>query len=179
MHLAPMGPTVDAEFQPILLRPFPGSQTCRNLLEHRQGVFHVIDDVLLLARSAVGRLAELPATFAAHKIQGFVLQSACQWFEFQVCSVDTSQERVHLDLEVVHRGRLRDFIGFNRAKNVVLEAAILATRVELLDWEEIQAEYHKWAAIVRKTGGPREIEAFAFLEDYLAEVRAERRREAP
>ena len=36
----------------------------------------------------------------------------------------------------------REFFGFNRAKHAVLEAAILATRVELLPADEILSELH-------------------------------------
>src|SRR5215207_1822870 len=54
-HLAPMGPHVPAaEFDRFTLRPFPTSQTYRNLLAHGEGVLHVTDDVLLLAKAAVG-----------------------------------------------------------------------------------------------------------------------------
>ena len=35
--------------------------------------------------------------------------------------------------DVVDSGRLRDFFGFNRAKHAVIEAAILATRIDFLE----------------------------------------------
>ena len=54
-HLAPMGPTVDANWSHVLLRPFPTSQTFQNLKRDRFGVLHVTDDVRLLAMAAVGR----------------------------------------------------------------------------------------------------------------------------
>ena len=56
-HLAPMGPQVPAaDFDRFTLRPFPTSQTYRNLLAHGEGVLHVTDDVLLLAKAAIGRV---------------------------------------------------------------------------------------------------------------------------
>ena len=73
-----------------------------------------------------------------------------------------------LTAEVVHAGRLRDFFGFNRAKHAVVEAAILATRVAFLPRQEIETDYRKLAVLVQKTGGPRELEAFAFLEQFVA-----------
>ena len=57
MHLAPMGPRVEADWSEFLLRPFPSSQTYRNLKAHGQGVLHVTDDVWLLAQAAVGHCA--------------------------------------------------------------------------------------------------------------------------
>jgi hypothetical protein len=60
-------------------------------------------------------------------------------------------------------GRLRDFFGFNRAKHAVVEAAILATRTQILPAAEIEAEYRRLAVLVDKTGGEQEHTAFAFL----------------
>ena len=58
-----MGPQVPAvEFDRFTLRPFPTSQTYRNLLAHGEGVLHVTDDVLLLAKAAIGRVEPAPNT---------------------------------------------------------------------------------------------------------------------
>jgi hypothetical protein len=165
-HLAPMGPRVEPGWQRFLLRPFPTSQTYQNLLKHGEGVLHVTDDVLLLARVALGK-APMPAWIPATKVQGYVLQDACRFYEFAVRSIDTSSQRVNIEVEVVHAGVLREFFGFNRAKHAVLEAAILATRFGLLNLDEVAAEFRKLRVIVEKTGGPAEVEAFDFLQGEL------------
>lgn len=167
-HLAPMGPRIEADFQRFVLRPFPTSATYRNLLAHPQGVLHVTDDALLIARAAVGAVSPLPACQPAESVEGFVLTQACRYYEFVVRSVDSSGERITIEAEVVKSVRLRDFWGFNRAKNAVIEAAILATRLHLLDREEVAQEYQKLRVIVSKTGGPAELEAMTFLENRLA-----------
>ena len=166
-HVAPMGPRVEPGMDRLLLRPFRTSQTYQNLKAHGEGVLHVTDDVLLLARAAVGELDSLPALMSASQVRGFVLADACRYYEFRVASLDDRQERTEIEAEVVHAGRLRDFFGFNRAKHAVVEAAILATRLHLLPRDEIEAEYRKLAVLVDKTGGPQEHKAFAFLRDYL------------
>jgi hypothetical protein len=165
-HLAPMGPRVQGDFARLLLRPFPTSATHRNLLAHPEGVLHVTDDALLIARAALGA-AEMPAVRPAERIRGFVLADCCRHYEFAVRSVDASGERVHIEAEVVHTGRHRDSWGFNRAKHAVVEAAILATRLHLLPMDEVAAEFRKLRVIVDKTGGPTEFEAMAFLEARL------------
>jgi uncharacterized protein len=68
---------------------------------------------------------------------------------------------------VVDRGTIREFFGFNRAKHAVVEAAILATRTAFLPPEEIRGEFARLAVLVEKTGGPREHEAFEFLERFI------------
>jgi hypothetical protein len=174
-NVAPMGPHVPADFRRLLFRPFRTAQTYRNLVRHGEGVFHVTDDVLLLARAALGELPEPPPMRPAREVRGFVLADACRAFEFRVRSVDDREERVRIDAEVVHTESLRDFFGFNRAKHAVVEAAILATRTDFLSLEEIEAEYRKLAILVDKTGGDREHEAFAFLRQHLARVAGGRR----
>jgi hypothetical protein len=167
-HLAPMGPRFDpAEPDRFLLRPFPTAQTCRNLLRHPQGVFHITDDALLLAQAAIGRLPSFPPVQPAARIRGVVLQDCCRYYEFVIEQVDTSQERVHMQARIVHQGRVRDFLGFQRARHAIVEAAILATRVHLLPREEIYAEFRKLWRIVEKTGDAAEHEAMALLEEYV------------
>jgi hypothetical protein len=171
INVAPMGPRVDAGMQRFLLRPFQTSQTYRNLRAHGEGVFHVIDDVLLLARAAVGQLVVLPPLMPAHAIRGWVLRDACRAYEFRVINIDDREERVSIEVKTVYQGTLREFFGFNRAKHAVVEAAILATRTGFLPLEEIEAEYAKFAVIVQKTGGEQEQEAFDFLQEHLARVK--------
>ena len=81
--------------------------------------------------------------------------------------MDDRDERARFEAEVVHRGHLRDFFGFNRGKHAVLEAAILATRISLLPASEIRAEFARLRILVEKTGGAQENEAFAFLSEYV------------
>jgi hypothetical protein len=165
-HVAPMGPRVTPAMRSFILRPFPTSQTYRNLLRHGEGVLHVTDDVLLLARSAVGEVDTVPAMHAAGRVKGFVLDDACRAYEFVVRSMDASTQRVTIEADVVSETVLREFFGFNRGKHAVLEAAILATRLHLVPPDEVAAEFAKLRIIVDKTGGPVEQEAMAFLEDY-------------
>lgn len=168
LNISPMGPKVDEAMNRFLLRPFKTSQTYRNLKAHGEGVLHVTDDVWLLARAAVGTV-EAP-TFPAAKVRGRVLSDACRYYEFRVAEMDESQDRVCITAEVVAMGRLRDFFGLNRAKHAVVEAAILATRVDFLPAAEILADFEKLAMLVQKTGGPQEHQAFAFLKDYVVSV---------
>ncbi len=168
LNVAPMGPIVDESLTWLHLRPFQTSQTFRNLQQRPQGVFHVVDDVLLFAKAAIGKLDTIPETFAAEKITGRVLASACRWYEFEIESLDTSNDRTDIRARVVHVGRLRDFFGFNRAKHAVLEAAILATRLHLLPRDEIERQLAALRSPVEKTAGPNELAAFQLLCDHVS-----------
>jgi hypothetical protein len=167
INIAPMGPRVDAEMRRFTLRPFNTSTTYRNLRQHGEGAFHVTDDVLLLARAAVGQLIEMPPLFPARAIRGWILRDACRAYEFRVLDIDDREERVNIDVETVYHGTMREFFGFNRAKHAVVEAAILATRTHLLPMADIEAEFKKLGVIVQKTGGEQEKKAFEFLREHV------------
>jgi hypothetical protein len=167
INVAPMGPRVDESMTRLVLRPFRTARTYANLKARGEGVFHVTDDVLLLARAAVSDLETLPPLFPARRVAGQVLSGACRYYEFRIVSCDERTERVSFEAEVVHSGTLRDFFGFNRAKHAVVEAAILATRTSFLPADEIAAEFTRLAPLVEKTGGEREREAFAFLQEFV------------
>ncbi len=167
VNISPMGPLVDEAMHTLLLKPYQTSTTYRNLKRSGQGVFHVTDDVELLAQSAVGQPDPLPELRPAIAVEGRIIRDACRWYAFRVETLDDSRERTEILCRVVDSGWQRDFVGFNRAKNAVLEAAILATRVDLLARDEIRSQLEPLRVIVQKTGGESEQRAFAFLADYV------------
>ena len=177
MHLAAMGPQIDdsqveaaaaGRIERLLLKPFASSQTGGNLLRLPEGVFHVTDDSLLLARVVTGTLATPLASRPATAVRGWVLDDACRAYEFKVVEADTSQERLRLETRVVAVHEGRPFLGFNRARHAVVEGAILVTRLHLLGADEVRRQFRELAVLVEKTGGPREHEAFRLLEEKVA-----------
>ncbi|MBI1904277.1 MAG: DUF447 family protein [Planctomycetia bacterium] len=167
VNVSPMGPIVDDEVRRLVLRPFNTSRTCANLKRTREGVFHVTDDVELLAHAAVDDLASPPPLAPAEGVRVFRLADCCRWYAFKVKAIDDRQERVTMTAEVVVSGRIRDFLGFNRARHAVVEAAILATRTAILPAAQIRDELRRLAPLVEKTGGARERRAFEFLQEYI------------
>jgi hypothetical protein len=167
VNVAPMGPRVEPDLHRFILRPFRTARTYANLKLNGQGVFHVTDDVLLLARAAVGELEPPPPLVPATVVRGYILRDACRFYEFRVKNCDDRGDRAAFDAEVVHAGRFRDFFGFNRAKHAVVEAAILATRIGLPGVPDILAEFARLAPLIEKTGGEQERRAFAFLGSYV------------
>ncbi len=165
-NVAPMGPRVEADMGRFVLRPFQTSTTFRNLKRQGEGVLHVTDDVLLFARAALGLDLDEP-TRPADVVEGVILTRACRYHEFRVVQWDESEERASLLVETVAEGRLRDFFGFNRAKNAVIEAAVLATRANILPIADILDSFQRLAPVVEKTGGDSERLAFALLLDHV------------
>jgi hypothetical protein len=167
-NFAPMGVTIgDGE---ILIRPYKESATYRNLLTTGAAVVNLTDNAGLFAESAVSS-PQFPA-FPADMVRGLVLKDACSYYECSVKESDTTHERASFHCRVVKKGVLREFIGFNRAKNAIIEAAILATRVRFLGVEPILQEYRRFAEIVKKTGGEQESHAMQYLQEYVERHRS-------
>ena len=162
-NVAPMG--VEWGDDEIVLKPYRETKTFRNLAVNPAAVVNLVDDVLYYVQAALG--SPTYAAEPASVVRGIVLETACSWRELRVRESDTSQERARFVCDVVHRGTRREFIGYNRARNAVLEATILATRTRLLPIDTILAEYARLQVIVDKTAGPTEREAMTLLVDFV------------
>ena len=163
INFAPMG--VEWGDETIVLKPFLETTTFRNLNATGVAVVNLTDDAMLFAQGAISspQFPSIPATI----VKGAVLEAACSWRELRVVTIDATPPRSRIEAQVVHRGTRREFIGFNRARHAVLEAAILATRTHLLPAEQIREEYARLQVVVDKTAGPREREAMDLLTQYV------------
>ncbi len=166
VNVAPMGPEVDESMDRVILKPFKTSTTYANVVRCCTAVVNVTDDVLLLAQAAIGAMPDPPETQPCPDAEGVILADACRWYALRCEHIDDREERVRIEAQVTSNGRKRDFFGFSRAKHAVVEAAILATRVRLIPAEQIASQLTALRPLVEKTGGPREHEAFALLEQY-------------
>jgi uncharacterized protein len=163
INFAPMG--VEWGEATIVIKPFLETTTFRNVRETRVAVVNLTDDVMLFAQGAISS-PQFPWVPAA-VVRGAVLEAACSWREIEVVAIDDTPPRSRIETRVAHRGTRREFLGFNRARHAVLEAAILATRTHLIPPEEIRSEYARLQVIVDKTAGHREQEAMAILTEYV------------
>jgi hypothetical protein len=163
VNCAPMG--VEWGEDAIVLKPFLETATYRNALATRAAVVNLVDDVRVFARAVIENPSypTLPATV----VRGAVLADCCSWREVDIRSIDSTPPRSRLEGPVVHRGVRREFIGFNRARNAVLEAAIYATRLHLLPREFVESELQRLQVIVDKTAGAQEFEAMALLTQHV------------
>jgi hypothetical protein len=163
LNFAPMG--VEWGDETIVLKPFLETTTYRNITASRAAVVNLTDDVRIFARAAISspQYESSPATV----VRGVVLAGCCSWRELDVRTIDSTPPRSRIEMAVVHRGTRREFIGFNRAKHAVLEAAIYATRLHLLPRDFIDSEMARLQVIVDKTAGPQELEAMALLTEHI------------
>lgn len=163
VNVAPMG--VEWGEDEIVIKPFLETTTFRNVQATGTAVVNLTDDVMLFAQGAIGNV-QFP-TMPAARVRGVVLEAACSWREVEVHTLDATPPRARIVTRVAHRGFRREFLGFNRARHAVLEAAILATRTHLLPPAQMREEFARLQVIVDKTAGAREREAMALLAQYV------------
>ena len=151
----------------IVIKPYRGTRTLRNLRATAAAVVNVTDDILLFSEAALGD--PHPPTRPAASVEGAVLDDACSWREVRVEAIDDDSLRARVTTLVVDRGTGREFLGFNRASHAVLEASILASRARRLASEEIRAELGRLQVLVDKTAGPRERAAMEYVRGVVGE----------
>jgi hypothetical protein len=169
VNCAPMGVEWYPAASPdaIVFNPFLETATYRNITATNVAVVNITDDVRVFAEAAISN--PQPPTVPASSVRGVALAGCCSWREVTVTAIDSTPPRSRIDTRVVHHGTNRDFIGFNRAAAAVLETAIYATRLHLLERGFIESELARLQVIVDKTAGPREHEAMQRLAGFIRE----------
>jgi hypothetical protein len=152
----------------IVIKPYRGTRTLRNLRATGAAVVNLTDDILLFSQAALGD--PHPPTRPAASVEGAVLDDACSWREVRVEAIDDSSQRARVSTVVVDAGTGREFLGLSRARHAVLEASIVASRARLLPADEVHAELRRLQVLVDKTAGPREREAMDYVMRHVRAV---------
>jgi hypothetical protein len=167
-NFAPMGLVWGDEI--VVVRPFRSTRTFQNLRSSGCGVASLSDNTLAYARCAL--FDENLPSFPAIVVPGSVYQEACSWLELKVLSCRETDDRCDFECQVVHKGRQRDFLGYCRAGNAVIEAIILATRLPYLDLHALEDSLNHYSKIVEKTGSATEKDAFRLVCEYIQDHKA-------
>lgn len=158
-HLAPLG-LIEAG-DGWIIAPFRPSTTLDNLARVPFAVANYIDDARVFAGLVTGR-RDWPLVPA---LQSPAPRLACALAhaELAVARIEEHAERPRFHCEVLHREQHAPFEGFNRARNAVLEAAILISRLHMLPREKIDQEIAYLSIAIEKTAGAAEREAWSWL----------------
>jgi hypothetical protein len=163
VHIAPIGIIADGDGW--IIAPFHPSATLDNLRAVPFAVANYIDDVRIFAGCLTGR-SDWPTT-ASSRVPVPRLAAALAHAELKVAQVTEDAQRPRFRCEVVHRASHAPFEGFSRAKAAVVEAAILASRLDLLPREKVESEIAYLEIAVAKTAGPAELEAWDWLMEKI------------
>jgi hypothetical protein len=161
-HIAPLGLIAEGDYW--IIAPFHPSTTLKNLRVRPFAVANLTDDARVFAGCLTGR-RDWPLVAAG---VGFRLAETLAHWELEVVRVQEDALRPRFVCRIMRAQAHAPFVGFNRAFAAVVEGAVLASRLDLLPRVEIEAEFSRLKTIVAKTAGPREAEAFGWLEAKVA-----------
>ena len=166
LHLVPFGLIRDGEDH--VLAPFRPSPTILNLEASPYFVASAPTDVRVIAGVVTGR-RDWPVV-DCEMVRGKRLAACFGHAEFEVIDTDDHAQRPRYRGRMVHAASHSPFLGYNRAQAAVLEAAILSTRLKMLEPEKILTEMAYHAIAIAKTAGPAEREAWDWIEDKVADA---------
>jgi len=168
LHIAPLGLIPDGE--EWIIAPFRPSATLDNLREVPFAAANHTDDVRIFAGCLTGR-RHWP-TAACDRIPVQRLAGALSHAELAVVRVSEDEQRPRFHCRVVHFAAHAPFRGFNRAQAAVIEAAILASRLDMLPRDKIDREIAYLRIAIDKTAGPAEQQAWQWLMEKVSGHRA-------
>jgi uncharacterized protein len=167
VHIAPMG--VRREGESYVIAPFKPSTTLKNLERTGQAVINMTDDVRIFAGCLTGHY-DWP-TISASVIDGKRLESALSHIEIEVVRQEGDDIRPVFYCSEKHQENHAPFMGLNRAKAAVLEAAVLVSRLHMLADEKIDNEIEYLQIAIDKTASELELEAWGWLMDRIKTFR--------
>lgn len=158
-NIAPLG--LIEETNGFVIAPFHPSRTLENLRVRPFLTASVTDDVRIFA----GCLTDRRDWPLLHALQGdgYYLKCALAHRELEVIRVENDVVRPRFHCQVTHEVTHHPAPGFNRAQAAVIEAAILVSRLGVLEEEKIRREMSYLSVAINKTAGPRESEAWGWL----------------
>src|SRR3954451_16073532 len=80
--------------QRIVIKPYRGTRTLRNLRATEVAVVNLTDDILLFSQAALSD--RRPPTRASPAVKGAVLDDACSWREVRVEAIDDGEARARV-----------------------------------------------------------------------------------
>jgi len=167
VHIAPMGVRREDEF--YVIAPFKPSTTLNNLERSGQAVINMTDDVRIFAGCLTGHY-DWP-TVDTSMIDGKRLEAALSHIEIKVAHQEGDDIRPVFYCTEKHQQTHAPFMGLNRAKAAVLEAAVLVSRLRMLPDEKIDSEIEYLQIAIDKTASEYELEAWGWLMDRIKTFR--------
>ena len=161
VNAAPLG--IIRSEDSLYIRLFLGTHTYENILTRKWFVANVTHDAWIFAETA---LEDLPQEYFTHCDGLPILKDTEAWLLFK-CDPFAS-DIIIANIEPVKGELLRkDFRAVNRGANLVVEAAVAATRYMSLRSDNYFEELMKTQRIINRCGNPREREAMERLMDRI------------
>ncbi len=163
VHIAPMGITMNHDH--VTISPFKPSNTLDNLLSNGCAVINFTDDVRIFAGIVTKFKKDWPIIALNNNMHR--LESLNYHFEVKVENIVENDKRPNIICKITNKEVHMPFTGFNRAQFSVIEASVLVSRLGLISIDKILNEIQYLKIGIDKTSGPREKEAWKWIEEKI------------
>ena len=167
VHIAPMG--IQIIDNKIIISPFRPSQTLDNITKNNLATINFIDDVRVFA----GIVTKYKKDWDLENIKDEKivprLMLANTHYNVIAREFKDDEKRPDIICDISKKVINKPFMGFNRAQFSVIEASVLVSRLRMLPIEKILKEMEYLKIGIEKTAGPRESEAWKWIEDKIKE----------
>ena len=171
VHIAPMG--IQIIDNKIIISPFRPSQTLDNITKNNLATINFIDDVRVFA----GIVTKYKKDWELENIEDEKivprLMLANTHYNVIAREFKDDERRPDIICDISKKLINKPFMGFNRAQFSVIEASVLVSRLKMLPIKKILQEIEYLKIGIEKTAGPRESEAWKWIEDKIQKFQKE------
>ena len=151
----------------VYISPYIPSKTLSNLESTKHAVINYTDNVSFFVNCIIGN-----KKFKKKKctnFPGYFLENCLSYEQVVVKKILQDTKRPTFICEVQKNISVSNYQGHNRSKAAIIEACILASRVNLLDENKIFNELEYLKISVEKTAGPKEKRSWEKILKYINE----------
>ncbi|MFP4020366.1 MAG: DUF447 domain-containing protein [Halanaerobium sp.] len=149
----------------LVFYAYKDTATAENIKNSRKGVVNLVDRAKFIVFSALSdQKFKLKKTA---DLSGYFLEECCHYYEFKVLLVEDLGEKYRVTAEITADKFIKEASTFNRANNLLLEAAVIASRIGIsFDKKDLLNYLDKNKRIIFKTGDNESKKVFNFLVEY-------------
>ena len=163
VNFAPFGIKKNKNY--ILISPYIPSTTLNNLKETGNASVNYTDDATFFVNCILGK--KNFEKIKCSKINSYFLKDALAHDEVVVESIEENKVRPIFKCKIIFKEEHKRFEGYNRARNSLIEACILASRVKILKKKQILKELEGLKNSVEKTAGIKERKSWNLISKFI------------
>ena len=163
VNFAPFGIKKKSNF--IYISPYIPSKTLENIEATNCAVINYTNNALFFVNCILGK-----KEFKKKKckyLSGFFLEDSISHDEVVVKEIQKNKIRPTFKCEIINSKNHNRFEGLNRAQFALIEACILATRINMIDNKILKKELDYLSKPIDKTGGRIEKELWLKLNKHI------------
>ena len=150
----------------VIFNLYKKSNTVLNLEIKDYGIINIVDKAEYLIKAALSSEKMSISELKGNDL--YYLSDCCSYYQFKVLEIKDCGEKYRVEVKILNKKEKRKYIGFNRANNLLLEAAVIASRVGITkDENDLINFLNDNKRVIIKTGSKKTKKLLDFLEKKL------------